>query len=422
MIQKISNPTRVFIIHCLQLIFTKGTSRVVSLATVPFLIRTIGIAQYGTLEFVKAITWYATILISYGFHYSAAKQIHQHRHDHTIIGQLLGAIYTIKIILIGASLIFISLASYYVPSIYELRRYFLYFFLVVIASTLFPVFVFQGLGKLHWATVLNLVFKLLYLAGIFIFIRRPSDAILYPILLAIADILRLVVAFYLVYYRLGIAMKRPPWHMIHQQLREGLHIFLPRLSIIFYAKLPTIVLGFLLGPRSVAIYSLGERIIRTTVGMTEPVTQALFPISSQKIAHNLREGFKFVWSATCLCVAIFLMVGAIYWLLSSSIIKLLASTPIPEAENILKLHAFLPSIFILSNILGINALIPAGAGKKYTLTMFMTGLLCAALHWVLVPHWQAQGAAWAMLLSEIFTTVAMIFWTLQIYFQAYKKN
>lgn len=412
--------TQVFFTHFMQLALLRGISRILPFIAVPFLLRTIGVEQYGTILFVQALSFYFNVFISYGFKYSATRQVALHKQDKAIIGQLLGAVYTLKLLAIGISVPVVGLLILFVPSIQQVKDSLLCFFPVLVASTLFPTFIFQGLEKMWWMTLLNLLAKLLFLVGIFTLIRSPSDALLYPILLAIADILRLAAAFYLMYYRVGVAVRLPTRSIIYSQLKEGIHIFLSNLSINFYTRLPVIFLNFFVGPSSAAIYSLGDKVARVTVGMAEPFTQALFPIASSKMTESHQAGFRFIGRAIAVNIVILSIIGTCYWLFATSIIQLLAGELIQDAVWILKLHAFLPCIVILSNTIGINALVPAGAGRKYIITMLMTGLLCVGLHFVLVPQLQARGAAWAILLCEVFAVVMTLFYASRIHSMAAK--
>jgi len=402
--------TRVFLTHFLHLSFLRAVSRVLPLVTVPFFMRTIGVEQYGTIEFVKALSFYFTPFVTYGFKYSATKQINLYKQDKATVGQVLGAVYTIKLTAIAICCCIVIGLIFFVPSIQQDRVYLLSFFPVVVASSLFPTFVFQGLEKIRWLTLINLIAKILFLVGVFTLIRQPTDALLYPILLAISDIVRLAVAFYILYYVLGISISLPTRAMVGLQLKEGAHIFFSQLSIILYARLPMLFLRFSVGPKAVAIYSLGDKMIRTTVGMVDPFTQALYPTANRKLAENRSAGLGFIMRVSIISIAALGMIGACYWVFAGNIVQLLAGKPMQDAVAIFRLHAFLPCIVILSNILGIAVLVPIQAGGKYTLTMLMTGLLCLGLHFILVPRLQAQGAAWAILLCEVFATVMMAFW------------
>jgi len=402
--------TKVFLSNLFHLSFLKGVSRVLPLITTPLLIRKLGLENFGILEFTKALSFYFTTFISYGFRYSATKYISLHKQDKTIIGQILSSVYLIKLVAIIISF-FIALGLIWlVPSIKQDKLYLLAFFPVVIASTLFPTFVFQGLEKMKWLTSLNLATKSLFLVGIFTLIHQPTDAILLPILLATVDIIRLAIAIYLVYYKLGVKFCLPTRPMVVLQLKEGVHIFFPELATMFYSRLPALFLRFFLGAKAVAIYSLGDKLVRTTLGMIDPFTQALYPVAHKKLMVDTQVGLRFIGRVAIFSVVFLAVVGVLYWYFADPIIQALSGNVMPDVVLILKLHAFLPCIVILSNIVGIGILLPMQAGYKYTLTLLVAGIFCVGLHFVLVPRLQAQGAAWAILVAESFATSMMLFW------------
>lgn len=405
--------TKVFLANFFHLSFLRGISRILPLITTPFLIRVIGIEKFGTLEFAKAISFYFTTFVSYGFRYSATKQITLHKKDKAIIGEIVSSVYAIKIIIIAICLLIMMLLIYFVPKIGEERIYLVSFFPIVIASSLFPTFVFQGLDKMHWLTLLNIIFKILFLVSIFIFIQGPEDAILFPILLGVLDVVRLVIALVILYRNLSIPMRWPVLSIMIEQLKEGLHIFLSQLAVMFYSRFSAIFLGFFGGPTVVAIYTLGDRIARTTESILESFIQALYPIAYQKLYKHIDAGIQYIKHVAKVSLVTLVIVGIIYWSFADQIILLLAGKYMPEAATVFRIHAFLPAIILLSNLLGIGILIPIKAGRKYTYSVLITGCLAVALHFILVPLFQTQGAAWAILLSEIFAVIFLFLFTHQ---------
>jgi len=397
--------TKIFLANFFQLSFLKGISRILPLITTPFLIRVIGIEKFGTLEFAKAISFYFTTFVSYGFRYSATKQVSLYKQDKNIIGQIVSSVYVLKLLIIVICFLVMIMLIVFVPKIREDHIYLLCFFPVVIASSLFPTFAFQGLDKMHWLTSLNLISKVLFMASLFIFIEKPSDAFLFPILLAAVDILRLLVAFFVLYGSLAIPVRWPVWSIMKQQMKEGLHIFLSELAIMFYSRFPTIFLKFVGDSTVVAIYTLGDKIARITAGMLEPFMQALYPIAYQKVTSNLKAGIQYLKHLAKNSLIILGAIGIVYWLFADKIICLLAHTDLPEAVEVFKIHAFLPAIVFLSKLLGIGILIPLQAGRKYTLSILLTGLIAVGLHFILVPLFQVKGAAWSIVLSEVFAVI-----------------
>ena len=401
--------TQTFLKHLCHLFFLKRVSRALPLITIPLLARTIGIEQLGIIKFIEAISSYFLAVISYGFRYTATQQIAQYKENKRVVGQLLGTVYTLKLVAIVLCLVVAGGLILCVPKIQQFQTYFWTYFLVVIIHMLFPSFVFQGLDKMPWMTLTKLLAKGVLLTGVIMFIRSPADALLYHIFLGIVDLLQLIIALYATYYLWGIRIRAPTRSMMALQLRQGLHIFLSQLSITFYTRLPAIFLGFLVNPSSVAIYLLGVKAVRFITIMVDPFTRALFPLAHKKLAESLPAGIRFISKLAMGSLAMLVALGGCYWLLATAIVQLLAGKVIQDAVWILKLHAFLPCMVILSNILGMGLLIPMGAGRKYTLVSWTTGLLCVGLHLALVPQLRARGAALAILLCEGFST-AMMSW------------
>ena len=396
-----------FLRHLCQLFFLKRVSRVVPLITLPLLVRTVGLEQLGIIKFVEAIASYFLLLISYGFRYSATQQIAQYKENKHVLGQILGAVYAIKLVAIGLCGVVAGGLILCIPRIQQWQAYFLTYLLAAVISRLFPCFVFQGLDKMLWMTFIRLLAKTVLLTGVVLFIRNPADARLYHILLGVAELLQLIIALYVIYYLWGIRISVPKRSMIALQLRQGLSIFLAQLPITFYTRLPKIFLGFLSNASSVGLYLLGVKAARLILIMVDPFTRILFPLAHKNLARSFQEGLWFISKITLGTLAILAVLGGCYWLFAAAIVQLLAGQVIQDAVWILRLHAFLPCVVILSTILGMCLLIPLGAGSMCTLITWTTGLLCVVLHLVLVPQLQARGAAIAILMCEVFSMVML---------------
>ncbi|MFN7094445.1 MAG: oligosaccharide flippase family protein [Burkholderiales bacterium] len=400
--------TKIFLINTFHLTFLRGVSRVAPLIYTPYLIHKLGLSNVGTLEFVKAISFYFSTFVSYGFRYSATKQVSLYKEQKNIVGEIISSVYALKLIALGISFLLILGLVACVPTIRQDKIYLLTFFPVVMGSTLFPTFVFQALEKMKWLTTLNLITKALFITSIFMWVQGPADTLLLPILLGSIDLLRLFIALYLVYNKLGVPWALPNRAIMVEQLKEGVHIFFPELATMFYARFPAIFLRLFVGPTAVGIYTLGDRLIRTTTGMIDPFMQALYPVAYKQFNQDQQEGIRLIKRVAMASLAVLAVVGMLYWYFADPIVALFAGKPLPAGVRIFKLHAFLPCIVILSNIVGIGILLPLKTGNQYTFSMFLAGLLCAALHFLLVPTMQTQGAAWAILIAETAATVMML--------------
>ena len=59
----------------------QGVNYLVPILLLPYLVRVLGVGQYGLVAFSQAIAQYFIIATDYGFNFSATKQIALHRDD-----------------------------------------------------------------------------------------------------------------------------------------------------------------------------------------------------------------------------------------------------------------------------------------------------------------------------------------------------
>ncbi|MEO1218902.1 MAG: oligosaccharide flippase family protein [Bacteroidota bacterium] len=398
---------RVFFRHLGHLLFVEKASLVLHTATLPLLAKAVGLEQLGTIHFIGAIAAYFLVCIGYGFRYTATHAIAQHQDNPFAVGQILGAVYCLKLLLILLCACVAVGLILVVPKIRQLQVFFLTYLLGVSLRMLFPIFIFQGLDKMAWMTGIRILSKIVLLLSVYTLMHKPQDAIRYPILLAVTNTAQLCIAWYLAHYGWGVRLHKPTWPLIYAQLRQGLPIFLAKLPIAFCAKLPRIFLGLSTSATQVAIYTLGVRITRLTTGVVGPLVGALFPIAHRKFTESSGESLKFVALVGVASLSLLALLGGCYWLFANAIVRFLSGQVIPDAVWILRLHAFLPCIIALSNIIGIGISVPTGAGKQYALISWVSGLLCVVLHVLWVPSMQARGAAVSVLLCEALSAIGI---------------
>jgi len=95
------------------------------------------------------------------------------------------------------------------------------------------------------------------------------------------------------------------------------------------------------------------------------------------------------------------------WLLADWFVLLLGGTEFRPAAAVLRLLAPLPLIIGLSNLLGVQIMLPRGLNAAFNGILSTAAATSLALIWPMATQWGAEGAAATILLVELMVTLCM---------------
>ena len=172
---------------------------ILPLITLPYLVRVLGPEKYGLISFAQAFIGYFTILTDYGFGLSATREISIHREDEKKVSEIFSSVMIAKIFLGILSFIILGLVLLSVPKFGNEWLLYIFTFGTVLGNIFFPVWFFQGMEKMKWITILNVISKVIFTICIFIFIHSESDYLYVSLINSlgylVAGIISLIVVF-----------------------------------------------------------------------------------------------------------------------------------------------------------------------------------------------------------------------------------
>ena len=399
-----------FSYNFLNLIFLRFVSRILPLVMQGYILRSAGVLSFGGLGFAKSIGYCFTAIIGYGSYFAVPKYIAFLKQDEDYkknIGKLLTSRIVMQLVLslfcFGLFLILTAI----IPQIKAVGHFLFFFLLVAISSAMFPIGFFQGINKMYVVT--------------------EDDAIIYPMIFAIAEFIRLILAFLILNLCFKIPIVFPSIQIIKQQLKDGWTTFCFDFYLLFYSHFPTIFLGILVNREAVAVYRIGDRLAQFVRDLLEPFLQCLYPIISKLFKENLNEGFALAKKVISGNFVLMLPLCFCCYFFSKNIISLFCGGSVKEdffitANEVLKIHSFLPFLVTTSSILGLQVLTPLKKGFFYSIILFFTGFLAMSLHFKLVPRYGSIGAAYAILLGEVVTFLCVFILTVYYKKRLTKQN
>ena len=114
----------------------------------PIISRILGASLFGSVSYAQNIVTYLTLLVNYGFEYSATRQISLARDDKAHTDRLFWSVIASKCMLLVVSFVILALLPLFVPRVVCDFRLYLYTALTNIGIVFFPTWYLQGVQKM----------------------------------------------------------------------------------------------------------------------------------------------------------------------------------------------------------------------------------------------------------------------------------
>lgn len=383
---------------------------ILPLITLPYLVRILGPEKYGLIAFATAFVTYFQLLTSYGFNLSATREISIHRDDKDKLSEIFNSVIIIKIFLMFLSLLLLIIIVF---SFNQFRNDWLIYFLafgMVIGNVLFPVWFFQGIEKMKYITVLNVLAQVIFTISIFIFIRNPSDYIFVPLINSLGSIIAGILGFQIALKDHGIKWTLPKLYIIKFHFKEGWHVFLSTAAISLYTTSNTFILGLFTNNVIVSYYAVAEKIVIAVIGLLNPISQAIYPHISKVVVESKERGIKLIKQVTKIMGILGIILSLILFLFADLIVNLIFGSQYHEATIVLRIISFIPLVVSFSNVYGVLFLFGFGYPSKVSKVQIPVGISYLALLIPMTYFLKDIGTAFSFLIVE--TVITVLFWKL----------
>jgi PST family polysaccharide transporter len=101
------------------------------------------------------------------------------------------------------------------------------------------------------------------------------------------------------------------------------------------------------------------------------------------------------------------LIGCVAFLLAPFLVHIMLGPGFEPAVPVLRVLALLPILLALSNVFGLQWMLPLGLDRPFNAIILGAGFINLSLAVVLAPHYAQMGMAYAVVFSETFVTLAM---------------
>lgn len=401
-----SKPHRRLLGNIISLYLLQGLNYLIPMALLPFLVRTLGMEQYGRIAFSQSFAQYFVLFTDYGFNFSATRYIAQNRENREAVRAYFWQVMIIKFVLMFAGLFLLGGTVGTVPRLRHDLFFCLVAYLAVFGNVLFPQWYFQGMEKMSSISIYTGIAKLISAILIFVLVRRPGDALLSLALLSAGMVLTGLMGLSAALAKVGIRPIWPTWIQLKTTTAEAWHLFLATASISLYTNTNVFLVGLLAGNVQAGYFSAADKLIRAIAALIFPVLQAAYPHVSRMVQSSRQQALAFY--ARTVRIGGLLGIGAclLFLCFARPLGLILFGGRGEGIIPVLRAIAPFPALAVVTAGMGMLIFAPFGFEKIYSRLLLVVGVVNVIAGLILIPIFGAFGAAVGMIVTEAFQAVA----------------
>ena len=350
--------------------------------TLPYLSRVLDVDKLGLVFFAQVFMDYFYRLAMFGFDFSGVRTIAINRDDKEATNLIFNSILSVQVIFLIISFVILSFLILFVDKFRSDWLVYYFTFLSVIGNVLIFTWFYQGMERMKFITILNIVTKTASTLLIFCFIKHASDYFLVPLFNSLGAILAGVISLFFVKNVFNIKLYIPSKDNIINTFKYSGQFFLTKVAIALYRQTNAFVLGLVITTTAVAYYVSADRIFWAVFALYNTFIGALFPyMSKSKDIVFFKKLLKYL-IIFAVGFGLFLIVAAKYLIIIFFSEKMLPSV------NILRIFAISFPLYVFVDTFGFPLLGAFGYVKETNSGYIVGGIynFCGLLMLYLLNH------------------------------------
>lgn len=374
--------------------------------TLPYLVRVLGPEKYGLINFAAAFSAYFVIITDYGFNLSATQEISVNRNDKEKVSEIFSSVLTIKIILFFLS----SGIFFLIVNMFELfsndAGLYSIMFIGVVGIVLFPLWVYQGVEKMKYILIINVAIRSVTIVSIFLLVKVENDYLLLAVIYTITQVMTGITGLFFAIRKFDLRYLFPSKVQLLEQLKKGWNLFLSSIWINLYTTSNVFILGLFAPNSVVGYYSAADKVRIAFQGILSSMSQSVFPYVNKLLAESYQKFISFNRKLLKISVMIGIIISSSLFLFAEPIVRIVLGNEYSQSVIVLRIIAWLPLIIFLSNVFGIQTMLPLNYQKRFSQILFLAALINLMISFSIVPSYFEIGTSVSMLVTEIFVTLS----------------
>lgn len=377
------------------------------LVTYPYVTKILGPSGIGTVSFANSVVTYFSMFAQLGiptYGIRACAKVRDNRQELSRVTQEILMINLVTCV-ISYLLFFATLQA--VPQLREEKSLYLVMSTMILFNSIGAEWLYKGMEQYRYITLRSVLFKFIALVGMFLLIHQPEDYVIYGGITIFASVGSNLLN--LINLKWLVDVKPVGDYQFRRHLRPIFVFFAMSIATTVYTNMDNVMLGFLKGTTENGYYDAAVKIKNILVGVVASLGTVLLPRMSYYVEQGDKKAFvqatqralRFVFLVSVpLCVYFILFARPSIYLLSGKAFE----------ASIGPMQLIMPTLVLigLTNIMGIQILVPTGREKQVLYSEIAGAVVNVAANALLIPSLGAAGAAIGTVMAEVVVLVVQI--------------
>lgn len=310
----------------LSLSLVQGVSILFPLISFPYLLRVLGIENFGVFTLLQTLVMYFDLLISFGFGLTATKYISRSIKDVNRTQEVITAVYTIKLLLFSLTIVLLFTSCLFFS--YLRDNIFLVFMslLYLLGNLLFPDWYFQGIQKMRNIAFVAFIARFLGLLLIILLVKKETDIGYAMLSVALGNFIAGAFGFFLLQKFVKLKVKMPRRRFVISLFKEAWYVFAVAILAPMYSSVNIFILQAFTNPLTVGYYAVAEKIFSAIGMITSLANRTLYPHLTQLYATSKRDYSRNVKKILLLFLGGFGLLALVQFFTAEQIIRLISGS------------------------------------------------------------------------------------------------
>lgn len=379
---------------------------ILPLLVFPYIVKTIGNANFGVLSFGLSLAFYLSAFAEYGFGMSATKSVANNSTNLQYLSELFKNVFHARLLILLVLLLIGSVLVYTMPSHYLTPRSYVLIIFYILGGFMVPNWFFQGLQRMKYITFYTLLSKLVATVLVFLLIKSENSFDLFFVIYGITNFLVGVLSLKVVYEIISPKILSFSWSQVLYQLKSGSYFFLNNIAIMTFNSGTILILSMFVDQYSLGQYSIAEKVVFSVWQILVVFSQAIYPQLCSMISTSYSRVYGYVWKATLAMSIPVLSLCLMLFTFAEDIVIFATGKADIVVMTIIKIMCF-HSFIILLNIPAYQTLLAFSLQKKTAVLFNGIAIFSFILTISMCKSFGIYGCAFSIIAVQIVVTISL---------------